>query len=69
MKNFDDFKTFVNQNAQEIHSSIHKKVMESTDKHNFDDIVEENEFMRRAWVEIGIMEMLEHYHNWLNGKS
>lgn len=30
------------------------------------DIGEEHEFYRRAWVEIGIMEMLEHYHNWLN---
>ena len=69
MKNFDDFKNYVNQNGQEIHSAIHQKVIESANKHNFDDIGEEHEFIRRAWVEIGIMEMLEHYHNWLNRES
>lgn len=40
--------------------------MSATEKQNFTDIAEEYEFIRRAWVEIGIMEMLEHYHNWLN---
>lgn len=69
MKNFEDFKNYVNQNGQEIHSTIHQKVMDSVSKHTFDDIGEEYEFSRRAWVEIGIMEMLEHYHNWLNLES
>lgn len=40
--------------------------MSATEKQSFTDIAEEHEFIRRAWVEIGIMEMLEHYHNWLN---
>lgn len=69
MKNFDEFKNYVSINGQEIHSSIHKKVLETTNRQNFNDIGEEHEFYRRAWIEIGIMEMLEHYHNWLNGKS
>lgn len=63
MKNFEDFKAFVSSNSNEIHSSIHQKVMSATEKQNFADIAEEHEFIRRAWVEIGIMEMLEHYHN------
>ena len=66
MKNYDDFRKYVLSNGQEIHSSIHQKVLETTNKQNFDDIGEKHEFYRRAWVEIGIMEMLEHYHNWLN---
>ena len=66
MKNFEDFKKFVNENGDEIHSSIHQKVLNATNSQNFDDIGEKNEFYRRAWVEIGIMIMLEHYHNWLN---
>lgn len=69
MKDFDDFKNYVKQNGQEIHSSIHQKVLNATDNKNFDDIGEEHEFYRRAWVEIGIMEMLEHYHNWINSKG
>lgn len=66
MKDFEDFKTFVSQNGSEIHSSIHQKVMSATEQKKFTDIGEKHEFIRRAWVEIGIMEMLEHYHNWLN---
>lgn len=69
MKNFDDFKKYVSTNGQEIHSAIHKKVLETTDNQNFNDISEKHEFYRRAWVEIGIMEMLKHYHNWLNSKG
>lgn len=69
MKNFDGFKEYVHQNGEEIHSSIHQKVMSAVDKNNFEDIGEEHEFYRRAWVEIGIMEVLEHYHNWLNSES
>lgn len=66
MKNFDDFRKYVLENGTEIHNSIHDKVLTSLSRQNFDDIGEEHEFYRYAWVEIGIMEMLEHYHNWLN---
>lgn len=66
VKNFEDFKAFVSSNGDKIHSSIHQKVMSATEKQSFTDIAEEHEFIRRAWVEIGVMEMLEHYHNWLN---
>lgn len=66
MKDFNDFKSYVNENGMEIHSTIHRKVVDATEKQNFDDIGEEHEFYRRAWVEIGIMEMLERYHNWIN---
>ncbi len=66
MKNFDDFREYVHQNSSTIHSSIHQKVIEAESKHNFKDVGEEHEFNRRAWVEIGVLEMLEHYHNWLN---
>ena len=66
MKNFDDFKKHVNANGKEIHSAIHQSVLNAVDKQDFDDIGEEHEFYLHAWVEIGIMEILEHYHNWLN---
>lgn len=66
MKNFEDFKEYVRQNGNEIHSSIHDKVLKSVEKQNFEDDGEEHEHYRSAWVEIGIMEMLEHYHKWLN---
>lgn len=68
MKDFNDFKKFVNENGANIHSSIHQKVMKSADSNNFADEGEKHEFIRRAWVEIGVMEMLEHYHNWLNNQ-
>lgn len=66
MKNFDDFKKYVKENGDTIHSTIHQRVLSAVDAQNFDDIGKEHEFYRRAWVELGIMEMLEHYHNWLN---
>ena len=69
MQNFEDFKNYVKQNGQEIHTNIHQKVLTATNEQNFIDLGEEHEFYRRAWVEIGIMEILEHYHNWLNSKS
>lgn len=69
MKNFDNFKSFVYENSSAIHSSIHKKVIDAQSKHTFNDIGDEHEFHRRAYVQIGILEMLEHYHNWLNSKD
>lgn len=66
MKDFNDFKKYVRKNAQEIDSNIHQKVLKYIDSQNFKDDGEKSEFYHRAWVEIGIMEMLEHYHNWLN---
>lgn len=66
MKDFEDFIKYVHENGNEIHSSIHQNVLTAINKQHFEDIGEEQEFYHRAWVEIGIMEMLEHYHNWLN---
>ncbi len=66
MKDFNDFKKYVSENGQEIHSTIHQRVLKAVDSHTFEDSDEKSEFYHRAWVEIGIMEMLEHYHNWLN---
>lgn len=66
MKDFNGFKSYVSNHSNEIHSSIHQKVLNAVSEKTFCEVGEENEFYRRAWVEIGIMEMLEHYHNWLN---
>jgi len=68
LKDFNDFKKFVNENGTNIHFSIHQKVMKSVENNNFTDEGEKHEFIRRAWVEIGVMEMLEHYHNWLSNQ-
>ena len=54
MKDFNDFKKFVNENGANIHSSIHQKVMKSANSNNFADEGEKHEFIRRAWVEIGV---------------
>lgn len=66
MKNFDDFKKYVIDNREDMHTSIHQKVLSIADKQKFNDSIEEHEFYRRAWVGISVMEMLEHYHNWLS---
>lgn len=41
-------------------------MLNAVNSQNFDDIEDKHEFYRSAWVELGIMEMLERYHNWLN---
>lgn len=66
MKDFSDFKSYVSNHSDEIHFSIHQKVLNVVNEKTFCEAGEEHEFYRRAWVEIGIMEMLEHYHNWLS---
>lgn len=66
MKNFDEFISYANEHSEEIHSSIYQKVIDSVDKQNFDDSLEEYEFFRRQWTSSCVMEMLQHYHNWLN---
>ena len=69
MKDFNDFKVYVRDNGREIHDSIVAAVNASTQKQQFSDPGEEMEFHTRAWVELGFMELLEHYHNWLNSES
>ena len=66
MKSFNDFKKYVSENGDKIHSSINQAVLGAMDKQNFEDVGEENEFYRRAWVEVGIIKVLEQYHNWIN---
>lgn len=66
MKDFNGFKSYAKEHNEEIHSSIHQRVLNAIDSQRFDDIEEKHEFYRSAWVELGIMEMLERYHNWLN---
>ena len=41
-------------------------VVDQPVKANIKDPLEEHEFFRRAWVEVGFMKLIEQYHNWLN---
>lgn len=66
MKDFNDFKNFVSEHGNEIDSAIHQKVCTAMEQETFDDLGCKHEFYRRAWVENGIMEVLELYHNWLS---
>lgn len=68
MKDFNDFRQFMKQNGQAIHEDIVHSVNKSVEEMNFsdDEIGMEHETYRRAWVEIGIMRVLEQYHNWVN---
>lgn len=66
MKSFEEFKEYIKSNGNSIHADIVYAVNNAADKAQFESPVEEQEFLRRAWVEIGFMKMLEAYHNWLH---
>ena len=65
MKNFDDFKKYMNENGLEISQIIQDK----TDKYIKDNDVENLIVYSNTYTQIALMEMLEHYHNWLNSES
>lgn len=66
MKSFEDFENYMRTNGQQIHDEIFESVSKSVEKASIEDKGEEFEFYRRAWVEIGCMKILKHYHEWLN---
>lgn len=66
MKDFEDFKKYINQNGQAIHNDIVNSVNSKIESLNISDNLDEHEAYRRAWVEIGFMKLIEQYHNWLN---
>ena len=66
MKEFNDFKEYISQNAQTVHDDIVHSVNDKVKSLDISDPFEEHETYRRAWVEIGFMKMIEQYHNWLN---
>ena len=68
-KDFEEFRNYVSEHGNEIDSAIHQKVDSAMEKENFDELGDRHEFYRRAWVEIGIMEVLELYHNWLSDQD
>lgn len=66
MKNFEDFKAYMDEHAQEVHEDIVQTVNKLIDSTDHSDIGEKHEDYRRAWVETGFMKLIEQYHNWLN---
>lgn len=66
MKDFEDFKKYMHGDGSCVHEEIVKEVNLLIEKAKIKDSIEEHEFFRRAWVEVGFMKMLEHYHKWLN---
>lgn len=65
MKNFEDFKEYMRENG----SDIAKTIQDKTDKYIKDNNAENLIIYSNTYTQIAIMEMLEHYHKWLNGKS
>lgn len=65
MKDFEDFKNHMREHAQEIHKDIVSTINKPIEARDFEDVSEEHETYRRAWVEIGFMKLIEQYHNWL----
>lgn len=65
MKNFDDFKKYMNENGLEISQIIQEK----TDKYMDDNGIENLIIYSNSYTQIALMEVLEHYHNWLNSES
>lgn len=65
MKNFEDFKKYMHSDGSCVHDEIVNEVNSLVEKANIEDVIEEHEFFRRLWVEVGFMKMLEHYHKWL----
>lgn len=66
MKDFEDFKKYMYTDGACVHDEIVNEVNDMIKKANIEDPIEEHEAFRRAWVEVGFMKMLEHYHKWLN---
>ncbi len=66
MKDFEDFKKYMNSYGSYVHDEIVNEVNALAVKANINDPIEEHEFFRRAWVEVGFMKLIEQYHNWLN---
>ncbi len=66
MKDFEDFKKYMHSDGSFIHDEIANEVNALAVKANIKDPLEEHEFFRRAWVEVGFMKLIEQYHNWLN---
>lgn len=66
MKDFKDFENYMHADGHCVHDEIVLEVKSRVERANIEDPIEEHEFYRRAWVEIGFMKMIEHYHNWLN---
>lgn len=66
MKDFEDFKSYMREHAQEVHEDIVCTVNKGIENLKLTDAAEEHEAFRRAWVECGFMKLIEQYHNWLN---
>lgn len=65
MKNFESFKEYMKKNGSDISNTIQEK----TDKYMDDNGIENLIIYSNSYTQIALMEVLEHYHNWLNSES
>lgn len=65
MKNFESFKEYMKENGSDISNTIQEK----TDKYMDDNGIENIIIYSNSYTQIALMEVLEHYHNWLNSES
>ena len=65
MKNFESFKEYMKENGSDISNTIQEK----TDKYMDDNGIENLIIYSNSYTQIALMEVLEHYHNWLNSES
>lgn len=64
MKNFDDFKEYMKENGSDIAKTIQDKTDRFIDNNNAENLITYS----NTYTQIALMEMLEHYHNWLNNQ-
>lgn len=66
MKDFKDFKKFMNTDGAIVHDEIVAEVNRIVKKADIKDPVEGNVFYYRTFSEISVMKILEKYHDWVN---
>lgn len=68
MKSFTDFENYMKTDGKIAHDEIIKKVNAIVEKADIKDEIEEHIFYNRAFSEVSTMEILKHYHEWVNKK-
>lgn len=67
MKDFDDFRNYINNNyIEEINDTVKSKIKEQEKEIDFDDNMEKFAWKIKTFSAIQTMELLKKYHEWLN---
>ena len=67
MKNFEDFRNYINNNClTEINNTVKSKIEEQAKEVNFKDGMDKLAWKIKTFSAIHTMVLLEKYHEWLN---